>query len=167
MTIVSDNALTGSFEYNSPERLRGNADADGRSDVFSAAVILYELVSGRLPFKGASTLETVTRIIESDPARLEQMPALDVLVRRGLEKNPDKRFQSAQEFAYALWLHLSNAQLEDSDENAEVGTLYGEARSVEAKEAERGSMAWSTDLLQFFKQTLLSSARRLMRPWWR
>jgi serine/threonine-protein kinase len=165
MTIVSDNALSGSFEYSSPERLRGDTDVDGRSDVFSAAVLLYELVSGRLPFHGASTIETVSRIIDSDPAPLEQMPALDALVRRGLEKNPDKRFQSAQEFAYALWLHISGVELDDADENAEVNTLYRDRVGViDAKKTEWIS-EWSRNFLQFAQETLRDAARRWQR-WW-
>lgn len=103
-TVVSDNALSGSVEYLSPEQLMGRESIDGRSDLFSAAAILYELLSGRRPFHGASTAVTLARIVKDDPAPLDGMPKLDRLIRRALEKDPAARFGSAQEFAYALWM---------------------------------------------------------------
>jgi serine/threonine-protein kinase len=105
-TVVSDNALAGSFEYMSPEQLEGRRAVDGRSDVFSAAVILYQLIAERRPFDAPSPTATVHRILHDEPPPLDVAPKLHAAIRRALEKNAEKRF-NAQEFAYALWMAIS------------------------------------------------------------
>ena len=156
MTIVSDNALAGSFEYNSPEQLQGRADIDSRSDIFSAAVILYELVSGRRPFHASSTRETLDRMVHADPAPLDELPEIQGLVRRGLEKDPEKRFHSAQEFAYALWVHISQVQLEDQAEDGQVETVYVDRASV--PETGGTVIAPAPDLPLLSKETFIYAA---------
>jgi eukaryotic-like serine/threonine-protein kinase len=153
MTIVSDNALAGSFEYNSPEQLQGRAEIDGRSDIFSAAVILYELVSGRRPFHGSSTRDTLERINHADPTPLDELPELNGLIRRGLDKDPDKRFRSAQEFAYALWVHVSQVQVEDQAADAQVDTVYVERAT--ASETGEEVIARGPDLPLLSKETFV------------
>jgi serine/threonine protein kinase len=116
-TVVSDNALAGSFEYMSPEQIIGRDTVDLRSDIFSAATILYELVAGRRPFQAASTTATLARILRDDPTPIDGKERLNYLLRRALEKEPNKRFASAQEFAYSLWmLHLPEVHSEDESQ---------------------------------------------------
>src|SRR5205823_10219494 len=90
----------------SPEQVRGQ-DVDPRSDVFAFGAILYEMLAGRRAFSGPSPVETMSAILKEDPPELTTPsgsvpPALDRIVRRCLEKNPEERFQSARDLGFAL-----------------------------------------------------------------
>ncbi|MEP7275389.1 MAG: serine/threonine-protein kinase, partial [Betaproteobacteria bacterium] len=95
----------GTPAYMSPEQIQG-MPVDGRSDLFSAGVILYQFLTGERPFSGSSTT-TMRKVLEEDPlppSRFNvQVPvAMDAVVRKALAKRPDDRFQSARDFADAL-----------------------------------------------------------------
>jgi len=86
--------------------LRG-LPATPRSDVFALGAVLYEMLSGQRAFKGATKADTLSAILEHDPPPMTvggsaAPPGLDKLVRRCLEKDPDDRFQSARDVAFAL-----------------------------------------------------------------
>jgi Tol biopolymer transport system component len=103
--------VMGTVGYMSPEQVKGQP-VDHRSDIFSFGTILYEMLSGRRPFKGDSAAETMSAILKEDPPELSETnrslsPSLDRLVRHCLEKNPMTRFQSARDLAYDL-ASLSN-----------------------------------------------------------
>lgn len=98
--------ILGTVGYMSPEQLRGQA-ADPRSDIFSFGCVLYEMLSGRSPFQRDTAAETVTAILRDDPPELastqRNVPAaLDVIVRRCLEKRAEDRFSTAHDLALAL-----------------------------------------------------------------
>jgi serine/threonine protein kinase len=98
--------VLGTPGYMSPEQVRGEP-IDARSDLFAFGLILYEMLSGRRAFAKASGAETMTAILNEEPPDLLQsqptVPAsLDRIVQRCLEKNPDRRFQSASDLAFAL-----------------------------------------------------------------
>ncbi|MGI8785542.1 MAG: protein kinase domain-containing protein [Acidobacteriota bacterium] len=98
--------VLGTAGYMSPEQVRGQR-ADQRSDLFALGAILYEMLSGQRAFQGASTVETMTAILNQDPAEFSDArqpvsPALDRIVRRCLEKNPEERLQSARDLVFAL-----------------------------------------------------------------
>ena len=96
-------SLFGTAGYIAPERVEG-AVPDVRSDLFSLGAVLYEMLSGAPAFAGGTTTEILTATAEQDPPAIEPPlpPALDRIVRRVLEKQPDQRFQSASDLAYAL-----------------------------------------------------------------
>jgi serine/threonine protein kinase len=158
-TIVSDNALAGSFEYMSPEQIIGRDAIDGRSDVFSAGVLLYEFVSGRRPFQGGSTPATLARILRDDPPPLEGLDRLNTILRRALEKEPAKRFGSAQEFAYALWMmDLPVAPTEDEEDEAQAAgseTMYADAARDSAQDDDTDEEAAVGSRFPVSPQTLL------------
>jgi hypothetical protein len=95
----------GTVGYMSPEQVQG-LPTDHRSDVFSLGCVLHELVSGRRAFKGPSAVDTLHAILRDEPPDASGTPpfapVLDRIVRRCLEKNPDDRFQSAHDLAFAL-----------------------------------------------------------------
>src|SRR5947199_2231611 len=98
--------VMGTMGYMSPEQLRGKT-ADHRSDIFSFGAILYEMLSGKRAFRGDSMAETMSAILREDPPDLSETnktvsPALERLVRHCLEKNPEERFHSARDLAFAI-----------------------------------------------------------------
>lgn len=91
-------AVIGTFAYMSPEQALAK-DVDHRSDIFSLGVLSYELVAGRPPFTGSSSLAVVDAILHSDPApiarfNLQAPPELEAIIRRMLEKSPELRYQN-------------------------------------------------------------------------
>ncbi len=103
---TSPGTVLGTVGYMSPEQVRGQ-EADGRSDIFSFGMILYEMMSGRRAFNGASVADVMSAILKDEPPELGEMnakvsPALEKIVRRCLEKKPERRFQSASDLGFAL-----------------------------------------------------------------
>src|SRR5262249_835115 len=96
-------AVLGSPGYMSPEQLRGDA-VDARTDIFSLGTVLYEMLAGAAAFPAKSFIESGHAILETEPPPLPESgpPSVDVLVRRCLEKEPTRRFQSAADLAFAL-----------------------------------------------------------------
>ena len=98
--------VMGTVGYMSPEQVRGQA-VDHRSDIFTFGAILYEMLSGRRAFHGQSAADTMSAILKEDPPDLSETnnnisPVLERLVNRCLEKNPEERFHSASDLAFAL-----------------------------------------------------------------
>ena len=96
--------VLGTIGYMSPEQVKG-LPADPRSDVFSFGAVLYEMLSGKRAFSKPSSAETLSAILRDEPAPLspETVPSpLQNVVRRCLEKEPEDRFQSARDLAFAL-----------------------------------------------------------------
>src|SRR5213593_2386928 len=98
--------VMGTVGYMSPEQVKGRA-VDHRSDIFSFGAILYEMLSGRRAFHGESAAETMSAILKEDPPDLSETnqrisPALERLVNHCLEKNPEERFHSASDLAFAI-----------------------------------------------------------------
>jgi urea transport system substrate-binding protein len=97
LTVVGD--LVGTPSYMSPEQARGDP-VDGRADLFSLGVVLYQLCTGQLPFKGQSLSAVLTALALHDPPALFELnphvpPALDILIMQLLEKDRAKRPESA------------------------------------------------------------------------
>ena len=106
--------ILGTVGYMSPEQVRGEP-ADHRTDIFSLGCVLYEMLTRRRPFGGETPAETLAAILRDQPSELavadRHIPArVDAVVRRCLEKNPDHRFQSARDLAFALREILNDSQ---------------------------------------------------------
>ena len=103
--LTEPGVIAGTVGYMSPEQVRGEP-VDGRSDVFSLGVVLWEMLTGQRPFRGGSQVETLNAILKEDPppdptlARLP--PELERIVRRCLEKRREDRYHSAADLGHDL-----------------------------------------------------------------
>ena len=93
--------VMGTDDYMSPEQARG-ASLDGRSDIWSLGVVLYEMVAGRAPFQGETSSHTIVSILEHEPAPLARFASevpgeLQRIVRKCLAKDRDERYQTARD----------------------------------------------------------------------
>ena len=98
--------VMGTAGYMAPEQVRGKK-ADHRADIFAFGAILYEMLTGRRAFRKATSAETMSSILNEEPQRISQIApnlpaALQRLVQRCLEKNPEQRFQSVSDLGFAL-----------------------------------------------------------------
>ncbi len=94
-------SIVGTAQYLSPEQARGG-EVDPRSDLYSLGIVLYELLTGKTPFDGETPVEIAMKHLSTAPKppstlRPDVPPELDMVVMRALAKNPDDRYQSADE----------------------------------------------------------------------
>ena len=105
----------GTPQYMSPEQAAGEADLDHRVDIYSAAVVLYELLQGNAPFLGATVVQTLILHLTRPPPPFTVEPAvtdaLQKVVFKGLAKDREARYQSAAEFRDALRASLASTQV--------------------------------------------------------
>src|SRR3954463_11134629 len=131
--MTQTGAIVGTVAYLSPEQAQG-MPVDRRSDLYSAGLVLYELLTGHVPFEGEAPVSIALKHVNERPAPVGQLrpgtpPGLDAVVLKALEKDPALRFQTAEEFIAAL-----------------EAARRGPARPVVVEEAplveERGSRWW-------------------------
>jgi serine/threonine-protein kinase len=106
-SITKTGSLVGSLPYMSPEQVRGVEDPDGRSDIYSCGVILYEMVTSRKPFDSDCAFTLMRAHVELDPlppSRIDARiaPSLSDVILKAMAKDPAERFQTAGDFRVAL-----------------------------------------------------------------
>jgi len=132
--LTGTGTIIGTLQYMSPEQLEGKP-ADARSDIFAFGAVIYEMVTGRKAFEGKSQASLIAAIMEKEPTPISAIkpmypPALDRLVHKCLEKDPDKRWQSASDLADELrWISQSGSQA-------------GVSPAVSAKRRFKFQLAW-------------------------
>jgi serine/threonine protein kinase len=99
--ITQEGAILGTLQCMAPEQLQGKG-TDARSDLFSFGCVLYEMLTGKRAFEGASAPSVIAAVLEWEPAPLDVSLPLERVVRRALAKDPEKRFQTAREVKTAL-----------------------------------------------------------------
>jgi len=136
--LTQTGALVGSLYYTSPEQVRGESNLDARSDIYSVGAVLYEMATGTKLFNSANPFTLMLAHVEQSPRRPSEVdPALPEAVNeallKALEKDPEKRFQSAQVFRCAL------------ESINDVGRLYTGHTALAASHAGTGAPVPTTD----------------------
>jgi len=122
-------SIIGTAQYLSPEQARGSA-VDQRSDLYSVGVVLYELLTGTVPFTGESPVEIAMKHLSDTPQppsvkRPDIPPDLDMIVLRALAKNPEDRFQTAEEMDAELERVAQGAGVTTETADAATAVLSG------------------------------------------
>jgi eukaryotic-like serine/threonine-protein kinase len=110
MALTGKNEIVGTLYYMSPEQLQAQAtgqEIDGRSDIFSFGLVLYEMLTGKRAFEGSSPASVIAAIMERPAPSIGDVapPALDRLLQRCLKKDPDDRWQTARDLKAELeWI---------------------------------------------------------------
>ncbi|MCK6549218.1 protein kinase [Myxococcota bacterium] len=160
--LTATGAVLGSAGYMAPEQVQGRA-ADHRADFFAFGAVLYEMVSGRRAFPGATAVEKAYGILHDEPAPLglEVPRGLAEIVRRCLAKDPAQRFQSASDLTFVLSAIAAASDAPASAPTAPPGsvpTAYAPTaiRPAEAEKKPRLSRFTRGTLITLFGALLLS-----------
>ena len=133
--LTEAGTIVGTFQYMAPEQLEGQT-ADARTDIFALGAVLYEMATGAKAFSGKSRTSLIAAIVSSQPPAISSVqgmspPALDHVVRKCLEKDPDDRWQSARDVMAELqWI-------------AEGGSRAGLPGIVSSRRKVREGVAWT------------------------
>lgn len=139
-TMTRQGSVFGSISYMSPEQVNGS-DVDGRADIFSAGVVLYELLSGKKPFAGDSPTAVLARIMDEEPASAADLPSdlprpLVAAVMKALQKDRERRYRHAADFGADLRLVRSaltaTAEPAGTDIDLAETTLTDTGKGIEA-----------------------------------
>ena len=127
-------SIIGTAQYLSPEQARG-APVDDRSDIYSVGVLLYELLTGEAPYNGDTPVEIAMKHLSAVPEppstkRPEVPPELDAVVLRALAKNPDDRYQSAEEMDADLSAISRGMEISEATTDAATTVLAGAGLSA-------------------------------------
>ena len=133
-------SVMGSPQYLSPEQIKGE-DLDGRSDIFSLGVVIYEILSGKRPFEGDTITTLVYQILHKEPPPISELravpPRLEELMRRMLAKDPADRLATAGEAAREL--AVVEAELSDETLSAPAGPAMLEETFVLPRKPSTGA----------------------------
>ena len=108
LTVTGESV--GTITYMAPEQIRGASDVDARADLYSLALIVFEALTGRLPFEATGQMAILAEKLEGKPKRLRDFAqvtvpqALDALLSKGLARKPEDRFANAMEMLRAIRL---------------------------------------------------------------
>ena len=132
--LTTAGTVLGTFQYMAPEQLEGQ-EADARTDIFALGALLYEMATARRAFDGKSKTSLIAAILSSQPPPISSVqavmpPALDHVVTKCLEKDPDDRWQSAHDVASELrWI-------------GEAGSQAGVPTTLSVRRRSRERLAW-------------------------
>ena len=122
-------AVMGTVAYMSPEQVRG-LEVDARTDIFTLGIVLYETLTGRLPFEGPTPSDIIASILTSEPAPLEEHIPLEMqrIIKRSLQKKVDERYQTTKDLLNDLKSLQRRLQLQ-----AELGVHLSEGIGADHK----------------------------------
>jgi Tol biopolymer transport system component len=144
LKITKATSTVGTLAYMAPEQIQGG-DVDGRSDIFSFGVVLYEMLTGRLPFRSEHEAALMYSIINDEPDPIQKHrddlpPVLVNMISRALEKDPNERFQSMNEMVIEL-RRLQKQSTKVSRASLAAMPAYAPAPSAAEAVAPSGSVA--------------------------
>jgi eukaryotic-like serine/threonine-protein kinase len=154
--LTRDGGALGTLAYMSPEQVRGE-EPDGRSDLYSLAIMLYEMLTGAVPFEADTDYELMQAHIKTRAPRLSsRLPGIDSRIEaalaRGLAKNREQRFATAREFSDALGAKVLRP---DASKIVHDGTRLIDAPRIEPEpSAPRSTLAPVLDRLTFIRPDL-------------
>jgi serine/threonine-protein kinase len=153
MTVTQTGMVIGTASYFSPEQAQGKP-VDARSDIYSVGIVLYEMLTGTVPFKGESPVAVAYKHVTEDPAPprslAEDIPApLEAVVMKAISKNPDNRYQTALEMCRDLERVLKGEQVEATPvlSSSEQTAMMGAPPYVAASRPEYGAGVERTSVL--------------------
>lgn len=134
----------GTADYMSPEQISGEA-VDGRTDIWSLGVCLYEMLAGKRPFSGKNRIQTFAAILKDEPAPLglNTSPRLTAIVNKALQKNSGNRYQTVDEFR----LDVENLRLQPDKESVNSDSKIN---TFEEWRRNSGQKIWQTFLYCIF-----------------
>jgi WD40 repeat protein len=154
--------LIGTLAYMAPEQLEG-AEVDARADVYALGVVLYQLLTGKLPhdFKGSSLLEAARIIREDEPARVTRIdPSLkgdvDIMVQKATERDRERRYQSAADLGADIRRHLAGDPIQARADSA----VYVIRKQLSRHKGATGVIAAAILALAFFSVYASVQSRR-------
>jgi len=134
--------VMGTVSYMSPEQARGK-ETDARTDIWSLGVVLYEMLSGKVPFTGETINHTIVSILEKEPPPLANVPAeLQRIVRKSMTKDVDMRYQSARD----LLIDLKNLR-RDLDIQGELERSIVPNRETANASLENATQMYAADVV--------------------
>ena len=152
-TTFTGNNIVGTPAYMSPEQARGDANLDRRSDVYALGAILFEMLSGQQPYQADTPMGVAVMHITEPVPRItsvkQDIPtAYEAIIMQAMDKNPDKRFATAGEFALAVSGVSGHKQAADNLAETEVlANDYYVSPSNSATDSKRVSRRWALTLI--------------------
>ncbi len=127
--LTQTGTAAGSLPYMSPEQIRGAKNIDFRTDIYSLGITLYQMLSGKVPFKEDSDFLLMRAHLEKDPPPItdirQDIPrGLEQILLKALEKNPEGRFTSTQEMSAALADFQKSASIDSGDDISLASEVY-------------------------------------------
>ncbi|MEO8355325.1 MAG: protein kinase, partial [Chloroflexota bacterium] len=139
--------IAGTPAYMSPEQARGEI-TDGRTDIYSLGIVLYEILAGRLPFDGETTMGVLMKQINEPPAPVPGLPpTMQLVLDRALAKDLDERFQSPAEFAEAFSAAVENRADFATVELADPSSTKKNKKKPATRIFQRAKPRWSPWIL--------------------
>ncbi|MEW6127915.1 MAG: serine/threonine-protein kinase [Acidobacteriota bacterium] len=159
--------LIGTIEYMSPEQVRGE-ETDIRSDIYSLGILLYEMLTGRVPFQSNSEYELMRKQIDDAPIPprtfAKQIPlALEQAIMRALAKRPEARFQTADEFRLTLLAGVKSASANVEEGKRSSSKVAGIQKAKNPKEKITTLVDGSKPPAPVIKETRLPDASEGVR----
>jgi serine/threonine-protein kinase len=152
-TLTKQGDVLGSPSYMSPEQVAGSDSVDGRADVWSTGVVLYELLAGRKPFEGETPTNVIVKILKEEPKPIESIvPTLPKqlvsAVHRALQKDPGKRIAKADELGRELqWIRKAlqaSGELAPMEETKFASTQVLKALHEDLQQQKTGTISAKT-----------------------
>jgi eukaryotic-like serine/threonine-protein kinase len=170
-TLLETNAgaVLGTVAYMSPEQARGY-EVDGRTDVWSLGVVLYELLAGQLPFAGRSTSDVLAAILEHDPAPLAPLapgvpPELHRIIGKALKKECERRYQGMKDLQLDLEALRDDLKIAVSARSSMTGVVP--PGSLDSRRPARGARKLITSVAMLVAVAVLAASAAWTLNEWR